>query len=417
MLPLWRAAHLAPLAVALLAACSGDAPLLEVKTQSRSYQAAGRPAAAAVLLDGSVAVSVSSSGTAGLETGIEIFERDGASLRATCVQPLPESIARSTNSALGLARFGPDGDLAVAVDDPGLLLVRGAALRSCGASGYHVPQGSQPGNGAGTFDVTVTADGRHAFTANEYGVAPGSSTPGNVGVVAIERAAGGGFAAGTRLLGRIATGGEAIPGVTLSPDGRRLYVATEIARLDTPAAGTLNPVLGRRDCVQGGGAPRPYGLLTVIDVERAIRAPGPGAIISTVAAGCSPVRMAVSADGRHVWVAARGDDRVLAFDAARLESDPEAALLGFASSGGTAPVGLQLFAGGRLLAVANSNRFGTGQENLAILDVTIPEAAVVVHRVATGKFPRNITVAPDDRTLLLTNFDSRTLQVIRTEVE
>ena len=60
-----------------------------------------------------------------------------------------------------------------------------------------------------------------------------------------------------------------------------------------------------------------------------------------------------------LWVAARGDNRVLAFATRTLESNPDVALLGYADTGGTAPVGLALLAGGRLLAVANSNRFAS----------------------------------------------------------
>ncbi|MGH9470326.1 MAG: hypothetical protein ACRD1N_08290 [Terriglobia bacterium] len=40
--------------------------------------------------------------------------------------------------------------------------------------------------------------------------------------------------------------------------------------------------------------------------------PGPAAVLATVDAGCSPVRMAESADKTVLWVSARGDNRVLA---------------------------------------------------------------------------------------------------------
>lgn len=155
------------------------------------------------------------------------------------------------------------------------------------------------------------------------------------------------------------------------------------------------------------------GLLTVIDVNKAEVAPNAGAILATVDAGCSLVRMSETADATTLWVAARGDDRVLAFSTAKLELDQDNALLGFASTGGTAPVGVRLFHNDQLLAVANSNRFQTGTANATILSASSPSSANVVATIATGNFPREITVSPDGMTLYLTNFDSDTLQVIQ----
>src|SRR2546430_15311745 len=109
------------------------------------------------------------------------------------------------------------------------------------------------------------------------------------------------------------------------------------------------------------------GLLTVVDVSKAEAAPNAGAILATVDAGCSPVRLSETADATTLWVTVRGDDRVLAFDTAKLESHPNNALLGFAATGGTAPVGARLFHNDQLLAVANSNRFLTGTANATIL--------------------------------------------------
>ena len=113
---------------------------------------------------------------------------------------------------------------------------------------------------------------------------------------------------------------------------------------------------------------------------------------------------------------ARGDNRVLAFNTALLESNPNNALLGYADTGGTAPVGLKLFHNDQLLAVANSNRFNTGTANATILNVTSPASASVVQTITTGLFPREVTVGADDATLYLTNYLSDTFQVIQTTV-
>jgi Tol biopolymer transport system component/tRNA A-37 threonylcarbamoyl transferase component Bud32 len=222
---------------------------------------------------------------------------------------------------------------------------------------------------------------------------------------------------GTTLLGQISTGGQAIAGVTISPDGSRLYVTSEVAG-STAAAGANNAVLTKTNCVQqAGSAAQANGLLTVINVAEAEANPSSTAIVATVNAGCSPVRAVETADGSTLWVSARGDNRVLAFSTGMLESNPGNALLGYADTGGTAPVGLRLFAGGKLLAVANSNRFLTGSTaNATVLSVAVPASATVVQTIATGLFPREITVGSDDRTLYLTNYNSGSFQVISTTV-
>jgi len=84
-------------------------------------------------------------------------------------------------------------------------------------------------------------------------------------------------------------------------------------------------------------------------VAKAETNPSSAAIISTVNADCSPVRAVETADGSTLWVSARGDNRVLAFSTGMVETNPGNALLGYADTGGTAPVGLRLFDSGKLL--------------------------------------------------------------------
>jgi 6-phosphogluconolactonase (cycloisomerase 2 family) len=183
--------------------------------------------------------------------------------------------------------------------------------------------------------------------------------------------------------------------------------------------GGSNPILTRTGCYQqAGGGTQANGLLTVIDVAKAEANPSSAAIVSTVNAGCSPVRAVETADGSTLWVSARGDNRVLAFSTGMLETNPGNALLGYADTGGTAPVGLRLFDSGKLLAVANSNRFGTGSiANATVLSVVVPASASVVQTISTGLFPREITVGSDDKTLYLTNYNSGSFQVISTTVQ
>jgi hypothetical protein len=60
-------------------------------------------------------------------------------------------------------------------------------------------------------------------------------------------------------------------------------------------------------------------------------------------------------------------------------------------------VGLALFHGDQLLAVANSNRFNAGAANLAILDVADPTKASVAQTICTGLFPVRSRWAPTTR--------------------
>jgi DNA-binding beta-propeller fold protein YncE len=316
---------------------------------------------------------------------------------------------------MGLAST-PDGKaLIVAAGDAGLVLLdRAAVLNGCRAKGLTVPLGDA-GSRQGSIDLAITPDGRFAFVANEYGVAArdssGQDVRGNVGIIALSYDSAGALKGG-RLVGRVATGGAAVAGVALSPDGRRLYVTSEVARPGARAANGRVPVLAHGGCHQGDGPAQPFGLLSVIDVAKA-ETSAEGAVVAASAAGCSPVRAAVSPNGQTVWVAARGDNKVLAFSTTFLESDAAHSFLGASDSGGKAPVGLALFAAGSRLAVANSNRFGGAKAigNLALLDAT-PSGFKLKGTVPATYLPRSVSAADDGRTLFLTDFDGGQVQVV-----
>jgi len=96
-------------------------------------------------------------------------------------------------------------------------------------------------------------------------------------------------------------------------------------------------------------------------------------------------------------------------------ADPTHALIGRVPVG-DAPVGVAVLDDGSRIAVINSNRFGNSNAalSLTIIDaqkITSGEAAVL-GIVSAGVFPRELRVTEDQRTLLLTNFGSKTLAVI-----
>ena len=233
-------------------------------------------------------------------SGIQIFQDRKGKLSPAGFVPL------GSTGANGLTFLRGAKTLVVGVGDAGVAFldvqdtIRGTAK----------PAFAGQGEGAGTFDVTATPDGLHAFSANEYGVV--GEQRGNVGIVAVNPD-GRGRVSHPETVGQIALG-DVIPSLTLSPDGSRLYVATELVpeKRVLQMAGTANPKLTKKDCVQTKGTPaRPNGFITVIDVRRAetSKLAGQDAILSRVAAGCSPVRLAETANASSIFVSARATMR------------------------------------------------------------------------------------------------------------
>ncbi len=396
-----------------VAASGAPAPVVTASSVTYSTGGFGSPFRALPLPSGNVLVSVTAA-----TSGMLVFGPGaGGGLQLSCFNYVRPSFVQDGAADFGM-NLTPNGHgLAATLGVDGAIFYNLSTLESCTSTGLQVSQGPVSAD-EGSFDVVITPDGKYAFVANEYGVASGSTARGNIGVVALQYDSGGIVTTGTALVGQISTGGQTIAGITISPDGSRLYATSEVEGTLTTAAGGSNPILTRTGCYQqAGGGTQANGLLTVIDVAKAVTNPSSTAIIATVNAGCSPVRAVESADGSTLWLSARGDNRVLAFSTGMLESNPGNALLGYADTGGTAPVGLRLFDGGKLLAVANSNRFGTGTANATVLSVAVPAAASVVQTIPTGLFPREITVGSDDRTLYLTNYSSGSFQVISTTVQ
>jgi DNA-binding beta-propeller fold protein YncE len=188
--------------------------------------------------------------------------------------------------------------------------------------------------------------------------------------------------------------GTAPVGLAVSPDGRWIYAASESAR--------------------GAATAQAAGTVTVIGLRQAEIRPS-DAVASTVSAGCSPVRVVTSADGKVVWVTARGSDAVLAFSAAALRTDPGHALLARVQVG-EAPVGLALSGDGQRLVVADSDRFSAkgATANLAVVNVRAALAGrlALLGLIPAGAFPREMTVIPRTDTLLVTDYLAEQVQAV-----
>ncbi len=283
---------------------------------------------------------------------------------------------------LGLA-ISADGRLLVGATPEGVVLIDANAAETASRNPVLGATAVRRGSASGGIDVALSADGRFAFETLEYR-----------GKLAVFDLTGARALGAARLVGTVRLGIAPV-GVTLSPDGHELYVTSE-------AAGG------------GLGSEPSHGLLTVLDVARAESRPA-ASVIASVAAGCSPVRAAVSPDGSTVWVTARGGDQLLAFSTAKLRTHAPDALLA-AVHVGAAPVGLVAVRGGREILVADSNRFSEpgAHSGLTLVDATAALAGhqAVVGEIAAGKFPRQVYLAPHGQVALVSNFASGQLEVV-----
>ena len=302
--------------------------------------------------------------------GIVVLSGDGLALRPVrtiatgAAQPLGETLTH-------------DGRYLLAADGVGGAVVVDVARAESGAAGAVLGTLSGPRPG-GAIEVAVSPDDRYAFVSIEYAS--------EIAVFDLGAALADGLRS-SHYVGAIPLG-EAVVGMAVSPDGRWLYATSE---------------LGAHPAAEHGD-----GTLSVIDLARAETRPA-DSVVSTVTARCSPVRVAVSSDGKVVWVSARESDELLAFSAASLRSDPAHALLA-AVRVGEAPVGLALVDGDRRVVVADSNRFDAAgaSSGLTVVDAAAALAGrpAVLGVIAAGGFPRDMALEPGGRTLLVSNFAS-----------
>jgi DNA-binding beta-propeller fold protein YncE len=374
---------------------------------THSYSTSGHPTEALETPDGQyVLVTVDVGRGPSASSGIEVFHVTARKLERVAFQPL------GSEGAQGIVLIPKTQTLAVGVSNSGVAFLPLDETLRGKAKPRVLPQGDRPGSGY----LSATPDGQLLFVANEYG------DGGNLGIIALHPDAAGEVHPET--LAHIPTP-RATPGVTVSPDGSRVYAVGEVIAPAIAAGlpGHGVPELGRSGCVQAAaGRQMPNGVLYVIDVARAgalTPASSPqdvqAAVLTRIDSGCSPVREFVSADGATVYVTARGDNRVLTFDAKALEADPAHGFRQAIPTGGEAPVGLALFNGGKAMLVANSNRFANGQGNATVLDLSEAAKPVLRQTINTGTFPRNIRVSPDGTRIYLTVFLGDELLVLQSK--
>jgi DNA-binding beta-propeller fold protein YncE len=256
----------------------------------------------------------------------------------------------------------------------------------------------------GRIYANTTSDDKTLFVADENAM--------TITVIDLVRARSNGFKR-SAIIGQIPTGRLPIA-LTFSPDESLLYATSQWAPADYKW-----PIECKREGANANPndttSVNPQGAIHVIDVARAKKDPA-HSIVTSIPAGCSAVRLVISPSGDRAYVTARNSNALLAFDTRKFQSDPAHALIGRVPVG-TAPVGVAVIDGGNRLLVTNSNRFAGSADDkqfLTVVDATKIEAGAgaIVGSIAAGAFPREMRVTPDGKTLILTNFLSKSIQAI-----
>ena len=237
--------------------------------------------------------------------------------------------------------------------------------------------------GSGAVEVAVSPDDRFAFVTLENSA--------DLVVFNLQSALADGFGAAD-VVGKVPLNYAPV-GLAISPDHRWLYATSRMrAQTTAPSEGTL----------------------TVIDLNRAETAPS-SAVVSTATAGCSPVRVIASPDGRYVWVTGRDSNMLLGFSATVLRTDPAHALVARVNVG-PAPIGLALVNGGSRILVANSNLYGQHGVSTSISVISTSAALgrrpALLGQISTGLLPRQFGLVPDGKIVLVTNSGSGQVQAI-----
>jgi len=313
-------------------------------------------------------VTANGYGFVSLTTALAVIRATGP--RPAVIQTIP------LGSALGEA-LTHDQKYLLVTGQHGLAVFRVSDLEH----GLSAPLGTLASPGRHAIQVAVSPDDRFAFVTLQYSR--------QVAVFNLSQALAAGFGPGD-LVGQIPVGANPI-GVTASPAGRYLYVASGLAT-PTRDSGT--------------------GSLSVIDLPKAETHPA-SSVLRKVHAGCGPDRVAVSPDGHTVWVSVGGGNAVVAFSAAKLLSDPGHALVARVAVG-QLPLGLVIANGGARLIVADSNRDNVrqGAANLAVIDVrrALARRPALIGFLKAGTTPRQFALEPGGGTLLVVDTGSGQVQ-------
>jgi len=331
-------------------------------------------------------------GAAGNEGSIAVVRREDGKLSV-------ERLIKVGGNPTGMQLTHDGHTLIVAAGDRLAFLDAGRAVSGRGNAvlGYI----DEPGP-LGRIYVNVSADDKYAFVADERA--------NTISIVDIGAAMRDRFQP-SAIVGKIPTGPLPIS-VTFSPDGAYLYTTSEMA----PTSLGWAAECPREGATADATLVNPRGVILVVDVAKAIK-DAQHSVIAAVGAGCSAVRLVLSPAGDRVYVSARNSNSLLVFDREKLVGDPGHSLVATVPVG-TAPVGVAVVDSGRAVVVTNSNRFGGNRAedkpSLSVVDASKVKtgASAVIGSIPSGDFPREMRVTGDGKTLVLTNFGSRTIELV-----
>lgn len=250
------------------------------------------------------------------------------------------------------------------------------------------------GRGGGAIYAAVSPDDKTLFVTDE--------DKRRISVFDLVRARASRFREGEPI-GHIKTAYAPV-GLAFSPDGRWLYATNEVG----PAKkGHTCPDESHR------GYEHAPGVLVIVDARKAATDPE-HALAGALVAGCNPVRVAASPDGKWVWVTARGSNKLLRF---QMDEWPAQAdhIVSTSFDIGVSPVGIAVRPDGRQVWVALSNRFGDDEAGqlVGLEDTTQDSPAKLLSAPAKG-FPREVSFLPDNRTVAVTLFNANQVELIPT---
>jgi YVTN family beta-propeller protein len=221
--------------------------------------------------------------------------------------------------------------------------------------------------GRGPLGVAITPDNTEVYVTN-FGVDPELVTGGVAGdTVSVIN---------TRRNEVVATipVGKVPAGVTVSPDGKRVYVTN-----------------------------RGDDTVTVISTKRK-------KVIATVPVQDKPANVVLSPDGRRAYVTNFGSNTVSVLDTETNEVVPVPD--GEAIKVGIVPIGLAVTPDGSRVYVVNVNFSPVGPPPLGNVSVIDTATNTVVETVTVGAGPRAVAITADGAYAYVTNFPDNTLSVI-----
>jgi DNA-binding beta-propeller fold protein YncE len=299
--------------------------------------------------------------------------RNGNGLAPTLIRTIPAPGAKSGEAITA------NGKYLLVADRSGAVVI---SVRAAEHGDAHPVVGVLSSHGSGADQIVISPDDRFAFITLE--------TSNDVGVFNLREALAHGFGKAD-FVGNVPLHKPTF-GIVASPDGNWLYVTSirVTSDVNNPGQGTLS-------------------MLSLRGAEAKPRT----AVVSSANAGCSPVRVITSADGKVLWVAARQSNSVLAFSAAKLRSGPAGSLLAKVAVG-VNPVGMALVDGGSRLVVADSNinLVKGAAPNLAVLSTknALAGQPALLGLLKSGVLPRQVLLLPGGRTLLVTVTTSHQLR-------